>query len=341
MGQRRGVLNSAKHVDGGLIRNGPVAFQEVLRELKAENINGTKYLTLKQRKAQLKIDARKIDSLTNSIKEAFDRRDKLIKELAGVEDRRFAGLSAAAKIVNESLYPDVRVAMHERGDRRKLIEHLRTNTQGQLHKVEEVLVEADDVVPSEWRAVIDDGASAIEAKLGITEAQAQKLADMDLDSRLAIDELQLPATMEILLNLSRAPSPPVWRELEQLSTGQKATAVLLLLLLSSGDNGPLIIDQAEDDLDNAFIADVVVTRLRAEKPRRQFILSTHNPNIPVLGDAELVVRLSADGEAATGGTASIASDHVGSIDKASVRETLEALEGGSEAFDARRRRYRF
>nr|WP_157785734.1 hypothetical protein [Bradyrhizobium liaoningense] len=37
-----------------------------------------------------------------------------------------------------------------------------------------------------------------------------------------------------------------WKELAQLSTGQKATAVLLLLLLES--DTPLIVDQPEDDL---------------------------------------------------------------------------------------------
>jgi ATPase subunit of ABC transporter with duplicated ATPase domains len=36
--------------------------------------------------------------------------------------------------------------------------------------------------------------------------------------------------------------------LDDLSTGQKPTAVLLLLLLDS--DAPLVVDQPEDDLDN-------------------------------------------------------------------------------------------
>ena len=81
--------------------------------------------------------------------------------------------------------------------------------------------------------------------------------------------------------------------------------------------------------------------VREEKQRRQFIFSTHNANIPVLGDAELILGLTASGEADTGG-ARIEPEHMGSIDTGSVRELIEAiLEGGKEAFERRRRKYSF
>ena len=60
------------------------------------------------------------------------------------------------------------------------------------------------------------------------------------------------------------------------------------LLLHRG-GGPLIIDQPEDDLDNRFITEGVVPKMREEKRRRQFIFSTHNANIPVLGDVDQIV----------------------------------------------------
>ena len=121
--------------------------------------------------------------------------------------------------------------------------------------------------------------------------------------------------------------------------GQKATAVLLLLLLES--DAPLVIDQPEDDLDNRFIADGVVPRIREEKRRRQFVFSTHNANIPVLGDADLILGLDALGEAVDG-KAFIASEHMGSIDDPPVRELVEEiLEGGKNAFETRRRKYGF
>ena len=115
--------------------------------------------------------------------------------------------------------------------------------------------------------------------------------------------------------------------------------MLLLLLLESP--APLIVDQPEDDLDNRFITEGVVPRMRAEKQRRQFVFSTHNANIPVLGDAELIVGLTASGEAERG-HAGIAPEHVGSIDDRQVRELVEEiLEGGKDAFERRRRKYGF
>ena len=157
---------------------------------------------------------------------------------------------------------------------------------------------------------------------------------------MRIEELELPSTTVIQLNTAAAGNPPVWQALEELSTGQKATAVLLLLLLES--DAPLIVDQPEDDLDNRFITDGVVPRMRDEKRRRQFIFSTHNANIPVLGDAELILGLTASGDADNKGNSAIRPEHVGSIDARQVRELVEEiLEGGKDAFETRRLKYGF
>ncbi len=117
--------------------------------------------------------------------------------------------------------------------------------------------------------------------------------------------------------------------------------MLLLLLLKS--EAPLVVDQPEDDLDNRFISEGVVPILRREKRRRQFILSSHNANLPVLGDAELILGLSASGEAtASNGKARVAEEHMGSIDTAPVRDLVEEiLEGGKTAFEVRRSKYGF
>ena len=115
--------------------------------------------------------------------------------------------------------------------------------------------------------------------------------------------------------------------------------MLLLLLLES--DAPLIIDQPENDLDNRFITESIVPKMREEKRRRQFIFSTHNANIPVLGDAEVIIGLAASGEAG-GGSVRIAPEHVGAIDALPVRELIEeVLEDGKDAFERRRRKYGF
>ena len=122
-----------------------------------------------------------------------------------------------------------------------------------------------------------------------------------------------------------------YREVGRLSTGQQCTAVLHLLLLDNPDT--LVIDQPEDNLDNAFIADHIVNELRNSKTKRQFIFATHNANIPVFGDAEWIGILHEHE-----GRAQIQAS--GSIDADDVKELAASiLEGGKEAFNRRREKY--
>jgi hypothetical protein len=156
---------------------------------------------------------------------------------------------------------------------------------------------------------------------------------------MKIEELELPATTKIELNTAPEGEPETWQTLEALSTGQKATAVLLLLLLES--EAPLVVDQPEDDLDNRFITEGVVPTMKKEKRKRQFLFSTHNANIPVLGDAELIIGLTtgSQNDVVQG---RISDQHMGSIDIQPVREMVEEiLEGGKAAFEMRRQKYGF
>ena len=56
-------------------------------------------------------------------------------------------------------------------------------------------------------------------------------------------------------------------------------------------------------------ASSIVPKMHDKKLRRQFIISTHSANIPVLGDAELIIGLTAMGEAGLG-KALIARQHM-------------------------------
>jgi ABC-type Mn2+/Zn2+ transport system ATPase subunit len=122
------------------------------------------------------------------------------------------------------------------------------------------------------------------------------------------------------------------RPIKELSAGQRCSAILPIILLSG--EGPLIIDQPEDNLDNRLVREVVVNILAAMKLRRQIIIATHNPNLPVLGDSEQVLALRAVGQA------NCAIDAVGDIDQPSVVHSItEIMEGGREAFQYRQSVY--
>lgn len=121
------------------------------------------------------------------------------------------------------------------------------------------------------------------------------------------------------------------KQLKNHSLGQRASA-LILFVLSQRDNDVVIIDQPEDDLDNQTIYEDVIKLVRKLKPATQFIFATHNPNIPVLGDAEQVLACEySDDEIRT---------QVGSIDCPSLQQSIvRIMEGGEEAFKERKRIY--
>jgi AAA domain, putative AbiEii toxin, Type IV TA system len=121
-----------------------------------------------------------------------------------------------------------------------------------------------------------------------------------------------------------------WRQLAQGSPGQQ-TAALLAFVLGYGHE-PIILDQPEDDLDNTLIYELLVRRLRESKATRQVIVVTHNPNIVVHGDAELVVSLEA-----RGGQTQIA--FAGGLQEQKARDEIcRVMEGGRDAFETRYRR---
>ena len=108
-----------------------------------------------------------------------------------------------------------------------------------------------------------------------------------------------------------------------------------LLLLDNHD--PLILDQPEDNLDNAFIADRIVAELRRAKLGRQFLFATHNANIPIFGDAEWIGVLSVDDN-----KGKLLPEQQGAIDIPKVQElAADILEGGKNAFNQRREKYGF
>ena len=123
----------------------------------------------------------------------------------------------------------------------------------------------------------------------------------------------------------------VKKPIEDLSPGQRCTSLLPIILLET--DTPLIIDQPEDNLDNQFIFDLVVNTLRSLKDRRQIIVATHNPNIPVSGDAENILVFKPDG---TKGKL----ERNGSIDYDPIIEDVKTImEGGEEAFRIRASKY--
>ena len=120
------------------------------------------------------------------------------------------------------------------------------------------------------------------------------------------------------------------------SAGQQATALLTTLLSQEGM--PLVIDQPEDDLDSETVQQIV-SKIWESKGRRQLIFSSHNANLVVNGDADLVLvcAYSAAGDQSAGRI-----KVEGAIDVDEVRtEITTVMEGGEKAFLLRKEKYGF
>lgn len=118
-----------------------------------------------------------------------------------------------------------------------------------------------------------------------------------------------------------------WYAISEGSQGQRSAA-LLAFLLAFGEE-PIVLDQPEDDLDNHLIYDLIVRQIRENKLRRQLIVVTHNPNVVVNGDAELVHVMEF-------GRGQCLVQQSGALQEKAVREEVcRVMEGGREAFARR------
>lgn len=153
-----------------------------------------------------------------------------------------------------------------------------------------------------------------------------------LEDVLKLDEIVFDDIPVVRLNDRPKEKGSTYRPLHELSPGQRCSAVLPILLLNG--HSPIVIDQPEDNLDNRLIRQVIVNVLGSIKLRRQVIVATHNPNIPVLGDAEQTIVLAAIDEKQSQVRAQ------GNLDEKPIIDSVtEIMEGGREAFQYRQSIY--
>jgi ABC-type uncharacterized transport system ATPase subunit len=256
------------------------------------------------------------------------RRRELAGKLSAVRDERFDLRRQVAERLSRELEPHVRVSVAQAGARdlyRDLLsESLKGAGMRQGPIVDKILQNAS---PEELAALVRRGDPArLGERAGIDQEKARRVIETLRNPELlyAIETVELEDMPRIELLDGKTYKDSAW-----LSTGQRCTTILPILLLES--ERPLLVDQPEDNLDNAFIFETVVKILKGARGSRQLIFVTHNPNIPVLGDADCVFVMQSDGQHST-------LDRCGSVDE--LKDKIETLlEGGREAFLLRKERY--
>jgi ABC-type cobalamin/Fe3+-siderophores transport system ATPase subunit len=295
---------------------------------------GVEYQALLRDAERLRPSEAAMSARQRSIDELVTRRNELLDELSSLRAEQTDAISRTLISLNRKLAGKLRLTVQTEADRQPLVEFLLSL------KLENVggarlnwIKTAKGFSPRRLAELARAGSETLmAANWGITPSVADSLSKLTFAQTLSIEELELPDSVSIELNVTHG-GEESFRAIEKLSTGQLCTAILHLLLLENHD--PLVVDQPEDNLDNAFIADRIVAELRSAKISRQFLFSTHNANIPVFGDAEWIGVLQSDSNRGT-----MPLDFQGAVDVPDVRDqAAEILEGGREAFLERHRKY--
>ncbi|WP_017725842.1 TrlF family AAA-like ATPase [Halalkalibacterium ligniniphilum] len=279
--------------------------------------------------------AQELTVIKGEIASLEEERSNLIEQLNVILDAELDSLrKAVKKINNKKLKGKVKIEIFPKRNRSSLINFLAQEkglgVQG--------LKWLEDIETFDLSGLIENIKGGKEAvyeaykAYGLQQSRAEILASMSKERLLELEIIDLPNIIDIQLNVSSTKNEK-YKSLENLSKGQQCTAILNILMLENDD--PLIVDQPEDNLDNAYIANNLVEGLRELKINRQFIFATHNANIPVFGDAELIGVMEENE-----GTGSVNKSCLGSVDNNNVKEAVvNTLEGGSMAFIMRKEKY--
>lgn len=292
-------------------------FAAIKRELQSEKLNADFYLihsenieTCKSEIERLEIELNKKDSFKKELKDLFKKR----KEKINGQNRIYSNVITK---INGSQH-EISIELQLNGNKNRFKESLVKNLRGtgirgiRCEKLSNSFIDYAELIED---CILNEGEKLFSVLNWQEASKVQEIILKKFDSLITINT---PNKVEI--NYHGKP-------LSSHSAGQRASA-LILLIMSQQDNDVIIIDQPEDDMDNQVIYHEIVKEIKKNKHKIQFIFATHNANIPVLGDAERIVRLNrSEGKYDM---------EFGTIDDPKIQKTIvDIMEGGTEAFDKR------
>ncbi len=311
-----------------------------IAELKAKGLAGnlSELEQLLARKKQLGKEITEIEQKAVELKAQREERVRLRGALSEVREKMTTRRKAQLANINTNLGKTLQdytvfVRYEEEGIIDEFFEFVKLKMAGSYFPEQTARILCSRVTPSalgDWVRKRD--VESIERQGGISSDWAHQVVEK-LRLWSVLFELQVLAKQpKPTITVRTKSNPPREFPVIQLSDGQRHTILLTIAMLAE-TNVPLIIDQPEDDLDNAFISSSIVSTLRSVKERRQVVLVTHNANIAVLGDSELLLPMHRENDCG----------HVherGSIDREETKLWVQKiLEGGPDAFLRRKEIY--
>lgn len=314
-------------------------YNKKLREIQLEktvSFNPAEFVELEKNIFSLEQRAKVLQQYKKHFGDLSEKRNALLQDLNNKRSEIYRKQKEiCTSRINDALEGILKVDLEFEGHKDEFfnrLQNFKTGAQrGQLEKI----VKSNNFTVMEFCKALRKGKEDLIAQFGVSDAAAECLyKNIPENAIYDIEIFQIPTKTTISLNVG-AKEIPVYRNTGDLSVGQRCTALLTLILLENKD--PLIIDQPEDDLDKSFIFEDIVKKLRTQKEKRQFIIATHDSNISVLGDAELMIILKSKNDAIMPNECKMSS-----IDDDTIKVDVEKLlEGGKEAFEKRKHKYGF
>lgn len=285
---------------------------------------------LRERLAQLDALKAVIKKENRSLKELVLKRNEKLDLLEEYRVRKFEERSKFEKRLNKVLGPQIKIDVFQSGHVDNYIASLTDALKGSGLQYKTLVPKiAENISPRELLEYVEDfNVDGLSDIAGINSERATKiiasLNEADL-GEIATVEIEDSVSFSLL-------DGGDYKDFIDLSTGQRCTVILPLILEHT--EKIIVIDQPEDHIDNAFITSTLIKAILRRADKGQMILTTHNANIPVLGDADLVVHMASDG---TRGFEEVS----GSLEDAHVVEAISTvMEGGADAFRRRAEFYK-
>ena len=343
----KAILNQLLELESNSRKKLDVVFKKLIEK---QSVQQAEFIKLKQkfqvnreyinRYNKLSKSQNDRDNLVNDLKELVKKKDKfvyqrdlLVKKLNDFKQRIFEKRLQNVNELNQQFEGEIVISLYAGGITETYEEKLRNALRGSGMRYNELIPRiVENFSPDEFAKIIrENDLTQLQNIAGIDNGRGNALIEalVNTSEIFDIEALYCDDLPEFKLRIKGDKGVEEnYRTSDELSMGQRCTAVLPIIFAVS--TNPLIIDQPEDNLDNKYISGNIHHIIKNQKEQRQLIFITHNPNIPVLSEAEQNIFLNYERKSSVVAT--------GTVDSVKI-EIVNLLEGGEEAFQFRSKTY--
>ena len=283
---------------------------------------------------ELRQEQQRLEKLAQERQDLLELRSSLLSQLDSAESELFERRRAKYEEITEQSHDKIRLFIERAADRSRLqnrLDDLSTGTNLRKRYMDQIASSASSVEFVD--SVIQGDSAKIASWCDMSEDQASRFIGflLLLKNRGKLLSLSYEYGAEDKPRIEYRKPDGTYAEISRLSVGQKCSALVMIALADQGRT--VVMDQPEDSLDVISIYEDVTRTLRSGKDSRQFIVTTHNPNVAVTSDTDMFYVVDADANRGWIETA-------GAMDVEKLRgRVMRQLEGGPEAYQLRRRKY--